>query len=93
VIVRESIAASTFASILDESKATENCIQAGKFLVGKKHYHLYIIPIWFGEEWLGYIGIFTERKLGKLFRAFLSDFENNYVDDQLKHVLNFKNRI
>ncbi len=50
-------------------------------------FHFYILPVWFGEEWLGYIGIFTRGKIWKIFRELLSEFENNFIDDQLIHIL------
>jgi hypothetical protein len=46
------------------------------------------IPIWFGERWLGTIGILTPFKLLKIFQRYLSEIENLYIDDQLLHVLN-----
>ena len=53
---------------------------------GKKHFG-YIIPIYFAEEWLGYFTVFTKNKLHKIFIDFLDNFEDDYIDDQLIHIL------
>lgn len=90
-IIRNNITELKFTSMLNKSQQTEKVTYIGKHSVGDKNYHLYIIPIWFGKEWLGYIGIFSPNKLWNMFILFLSDFENEYVDDQLVHVLNMKN--
>jgi hypothetical protein len=79
-------------SILDEiiitSQKTEDVFYKGPYTFGNKSIHLYIIPIWFGEAWLGTAGIFTSFKLLKIFQRYLNEMENLYIDDQLLHVLN-----
>lgn len=90
-IIHNNITEPEFASMLNRSQHTERVTYIGKHSIGDKDYHLYMIPIWFGQEWLGYIGIFSANKLWNMFILFLSDFENEYVDDQLVHVLNMKN--
>lgn len=92
-VILSSIERSEFVSILDKSKHTENILYMNPHYVDGKRYHLYIIPIWFSDEWLGYIGILTPTKLLRLFRLFLADFENYYVDDQLIHVLDIKKQL
>ena len=62
----------------------------GKKTIGTEKLHCYIIPIWFGEEQLGYYGVFTKNKLWKIFVDLLADFENSYIDDQLIHVLDYQ---
>ncbi len=63
----------------------------GKKSIGSEKLHCYIIPIRFGEEWLGYYGVFTKAKLWKIFVDLLVDFEDSYIDDQLIHVLDYQN--
>lgn len=89
-VILSCIEPSEFTSILDKSQQTENIFYMKPHYVDGKRYHLYIIPIWFSDEWLGYIGILTPTKLLRIFRFFLADFENYYVDDQLVHVLDIK---
>ncbi|UCD31044.1 MAG: hypothetical protein JSV38_09500 [Desulfobacterales bacterium] len=82
----------TDQSALDEiiitSRKTEDVFYKGPYTFGNKSVHLYIIPIWFGETWLGTVGIFTPFKLLKIFQRYLNEMENLYIDDQLLHVLN-----
>lgn len=84
----ESMDPSVLNDIHAKTKQTEKCFYEGVFNLNEKKVHLYVIPIWFGNIWLGYIGIFTANKLLKIFQSFLSDVENLYIDDQLFHVLN-----
>jgi len=65
----------------------------GKKTIGSEKLHCYIIPIWFGEEWLGFYSVFTKAKLWKIFVDLLADFENSYIDDQLIHVLDYQSGI
>ena len=62
----------------------------GKKTIGTEELHCYIIPIWFGEQWLGFYGVYTKTKLWKIFVDLLADFENSYIDDQLIHVLDYQ---
>ena len=77
-------------SIILQSQQTQDVIYIGRYLINTSNYHLYIIPVWFGETWLGCIGLFNNRKLMKVLTLFLSSFENECIDDQLFHVLDFR---
>lgn len=77
-----------FRLMLNKSQETEEVTYIGAYNISGKNHHLYIIPIWFGNEWLGYIGILTENRLLKIFCSFLAYLENIYLDDLLIHVLN-----
>ena len=48
---------------------------------------VYVIPLIFGETRLGYIAVSTKQKLWKIFVQLLNEFENDFVDDQVVHVL------
>ena len=37
-------------NILDKSKQQEEIIRAGKINLNNKKYHLYILPVWFGDR-------------------------------------------
>ena len=66
--------------MLNKSQGTEEVTYIGSYNISGKKHHLYIIPIWFGNEWLGYIGILTENRLLKIFCSFLAYLENIYLD-------------
>lgn len=72
--------------MLEKSKVVKEIIRAGKITVLNEEYHLYILPIWFGEQWLGYLGLLSKRRIARFFQHFLQEFENNFLDDQLMHV-------
>ena len=78
---------STLDDINLRSRKTEDVFYNGSYPFDDKNIHLYIIPIWFGERWLGTVGIFTPNKLLKIFQRYLNEIENLYIDDQLLHVL------
>lgn len=73
-----------------KSQATEEIFYNGVSTINDRKYHTYIIPIWFGKEWLGYICVFSDTRLNKIKLNFLNEFEELYVDDQLMHVLYYK---
>jgi hypothetical protein len=92
-VIFDDLSATKLDQLLQLSLATEDVVYVGKHNVKGTAYHLYLIPIYFGQEWLGYIGILTHQKLWKIFTRFLVDFENNYVDDQLVHVLDLQKQV
>ena len=59
----------------------------GKMNIGKSSFHAYTLPIHFGDNYLGFFTVFTKQKLGFLSLKFLADFEENYIDDLLLHVM------
>jgi len=65
---------------------TQRSVKLGKLKSGKEKYHVLLIPIWFGEEWHGYILAFSNTPFIPFAREILEDFENNFIDDQLMHV-------
>lgn len=56
-------------------------------------YFSYTTPILFGDEYLGFFTALTSRRLGKLMLKMLADLENDFIDDQLAHVLGKENPI
>ena len=75
------------------SRETEALITLGKIPIGGQSLYGYLVPIWFGSEWLGYFCVFTDTKLFRVFKDFLKNFEEQFVDDQLMHVINSERRI
>ncbi len=61
----EAIRAMEEFGMLEESKTLEEIIHAGKVTLKEKQYHLYILPIWFGEHWLGYMGLLSGRHISR----------------------------
>ena len=59
----------------------------GKIKTDSGAHHLYVIPIIFGDRRLGFIGLTTQQKLWRIFIHFLNEFENDFVDDQVVHML------
>lgn len=69
--------------MLEMSKTLEDIVRAGKVTHEQKEYHIYILPIWFGNKWLGYMGLLTKRRISRFSRRFLAEYENNFLDDQI----------
>lgn len=74
--------------MLEKSKQLEGIIRAGQFSFHNKDYHLYILPIWFGDRWLGYMGLLSKKRISRFFQRFLMEFENNFLDDQILFLMN-----
>ena len=72
--------------MLEKSKTIREITRAGKISHERSAYHLYILPIWLGNQWLGYMGLLSKRRIGHFHRKFLTEFENIFLDDQLMHV-------
>ena len=73
--------------MLDKSKQLEEIIRAGHVSFHNVEYHLYILPIWFGDRWLGYMGLLSRKRISRFFQRFLMEFENNFLDDQIMYVM------
>ena len=58
-----------------------------KVETSKGSIHIYLIPLIFGDRRIGYIAAGTKQKLWRIFVHLLNEFENDFVDDQLVHVL------
>jgi hypothetical protein len=69
------------------SKTFTETVYIGKLKIQDRNGHLYLIPINFGEENLGYIAVVTRHRLWKIFMQLLTEFEDHFVDDQVVHIL------
>jgi hypothetical protein len=78
--------------MLDKSKQFEDVIRAGEITLPQGTFHLYVLPIWFGNHWLGYMALLSEKRIGRFFQRFLSEYENNFLDDQVMHILHYMKR-
>jgi hypothetical protein len=73
---------------LDKRNETESeTIYVGKIKFQERAGYLYLTPMIFGEENLGYIAVVTRHRLWKIFRQLLTEFEDHFVDDQVVHIL------
>ena len=78
--------------ILDNSKVLEDLTLAGKISLPERDYQLYILPIWLGDSWLGYMALLSEKKISRFFQRFLMEYEENYLDDQIMHLVRFNKK-
>jgi len=75
--------------MLDKSKTLEEITLAGTISLPDHDYQLYILPIWLGEQWLGYMALLSEKKISRFFQRFLMEYEDNFLDDQIMHLVKF----
>ena len=73
--------------MLDKSKALEELSLAGQISLPDRDYQLYILPIWMGGRWLGYMALLSEKRISRFFQRFLMEYEENFLDDQIMHVV------
>lgn len=73
--------------MLDKSKALEEITLAGKISLPDRDYQLYILPLWLGESWLGYMALLSEKRISRFFQRFLMEYEGNFLDDQIMHMV------
>ena len=79
-------------SILDKSRELEEITLAGKISLPERDYQLYILPLWLGESWLGYMAILSEKRISRFFQRFLMEYEENFLDDQIMHLVRFNKK-
>ena len=73
-------------SMLDKSRVLKEITLAGKISLPERDYQLYILPLWLGESWLGYMAILSEKRISRFFQRFLMEYEGNFLDDQIMYV-------
>ncbi|MEN8204117.1 MAG: hypothetical protein ABFS28_16080 [Bacteroidota bacterium] len=78
--------------MLEKSQELEEVIRAGEITLPEGRLHLYILPIWFGDHWLGYMALLSEKRISRFFLRFLSEYENNFLDDQIMHIVHYSKR-
>ncbi len=75
--------------MLDKSKTLDEITLAGTISLPDHDYQLYILPIWLGGQWLGYMALLSEKKISRFFQLFLMEYEDNFLDDQIMHLVKF----
>lgn len=71
----------------EKSKQMEEILRIGHYSFQNNQYHLYILPIWFGDRCLGYMGLLSRKRISRFFQRFLMEYENNFLDDQIMLVM------
>lgn len=74
-----------------EARTEDYILDHGKHALNRKNYYAYTIPVYFGDDYLGFFTVFSLQRLGRLRLRLLSDLEDHFIDDQLVHILNKKN--
>lgn len=74
-------------NMLEISSSLKEITLAGKVSLPDRDYQLYILPLWLGDRWLGYMALLSEKKISRFFQRFLMEFEENFLDDQIMFVL------
>ena len=75
------------ADLDKRSETVSGTIFVGKVKLQEGAGYLYLTPMIFGEDKLGYIAVITRHRLWKIFRQLLTEFEDHFVDDQVVHIL------
>ena len=70
-----------------EKDKIRETVYLGKIRFQDKFGHLYLTPMIFGDENLGYMAVVTRHRLWKIFKQLLTEFEDHFVDDQVVHIL------
>ena len=69
------------------NEAVTETTYIGKIKFQDRTGHLYLTPMIFGEDNLGYIAVVTRHRLWKIFRQLLTEFKDLSVHDQVVHNL------
>ncbi len=83
-----NITAADISALEDYASSSAGVTLFDKKITEQGKTYMYVLPIWFGNEYYGLILLYSGKRLPGIFRSFLSDFENNFIDDQLVHVYN-----
>jgi len=69
-------------------RTNADAVRKGMVKIEDKAFNTFGLPVFFGDEYLGFFMVFTKSKFRKLHIQLLEDLENNYIDDQLLHIIN-----
>jgi hypothetical protein len=73
--------------MLQNSQALEGITRAGEIELPEGNFQLYILPIRFENQWLGYLALISKRKISRFFQRFLMEYEDDFLDDQVMHLM------
>lgn len=71
----------------EDAKVNDEVKYINSIVIDGDRCYSYGVPIWFGDEYLGYFVVLTNRKLNSVFIGYLREFEEYLIDDQLQIVL------
>ena len=77
--------------MLQNSQKLEGITRAGEISLPEGNYQLYILPIWFEDRWLGYMALLSKKRISRFFQRFLMEYEDNFLDDQVMHLMHHEN--
>jgi len=72
--------------MLQNSQKLEGITLAGEISLPEGKHHLYILPIRFEEQWLGYMALLSTSRIRPFFQRFLMEFEDDFLDNQVMHL-------
>ncbi len=72
------------------SEKSPELTKNGKIKIDKEVFHAYTTPIFFNDEFLGFFTVFSKQRIGRLSTKFLTDFEENFIDDLLFKISTIK---
>ncbi|TFH22651.1 MAG: hypothetical protein E4H10_13405 [Bacteroidia bacterium] len=78
--------------MLQKSQEMDGIIRAGEISLPEGDFHLYILPIWFGTRWLGYMALLSHKRISPFFQRFLIEYEDNFLDDQVMLMLHYEKK-
>jgi hypothetical protein len=79
--------------LLETSRQLLKIKWVDKISLEGEEYHLYLLPIWLGENWLGYMALLSENRISRFFQRFLMEYEENFLDDQIMHLVRFNKQM
>jgi hypothetical protein len=79
--------------LMETSRQLLKIKRVDKISLEGEEYHLYLLPIWLGENWLGYMALLSKNKISRFFQRFLMEYEENFLDDQIMHLVRFNKQL
>ncbi len=73
--------------MLQNSQKLVGITRAGAISLPEGEHQLYILPICFEDRWLGYMALISRKRISHFFQRFLMEYENNFLDDQVMHLI------
>lgn len=75
--------------MLRNSKELDGITRAGEISLPDGNHHLYILPISFGNRWLGYMALLSRKRIKRFFQRFLMEYEDNFLDQQVMLMMHY----
>jgi hypothetical protein len=78
--------------MLRNSQELDGITRVGEISLPEGNHHLYILPIWFGTRWLGYMALLSRKRISPFFQRFLMEYEDNFLDDQVMLMMHYSTK-